>query len=165
MTQKFLRLVLIRHAKSSWKSDAPDDHSRPLNKRGRGDAPRVGRYLAEQGWLPAEVISSDSERTRRTVDGLYSKVDIEPDVRFTRALYHGHLADIREQVVQHAQGAMVAVVGHNPGWEDAVESLSGVYHRFTTCNAAVLECEAESWSDAFEQDEWTLVELVRPKEI
>ena len=45
------RLIVLRHAKSSQKSDAPDDHSRPLNGRGKRDAPRVAARIAELGWV------------------------------------------------------------------------------------------------------------------
>ena len=57
------RLMLMRHAKSSWKSQVPTDHERPLNERGRRDAARVGKRLAKLGWLPDVVVGSDSRRT------------------------------------------------------------------------------------------------------
>ena len=57
------RLMVMRHAKSSWKSQVPTDHERPLNERGRRDAARVGKRLAELGWVPDFVVSSDSRRT------------------------------------------------------------------------------------------------------
>jgi phosphohistidine phosphatase len=160
------RLVILRHAKSSWTSDAPDDHSRPLNKRGRRDAPRIGEHLDERGWLPRFVISSDSQRTRLTVKGVFSEIRDAPEIHFTRSLYHAGLAAIEEAVCTLAtEEDAVMVVGHNPGFEDAVERLSGTYHRFTTCNAAVFDVDAPSWSDAFDAGEFELVALVRPKEI
>ena len=56
------RLILMRHAKSDW-GTGDDDHDRPLNARGRGDAPRVGEALRELGWVPDLVVLSDSART------------------------------------------------------------------------------------------------------
>ncbi len=60
------RLIVMRHAKSSWKHAGLTDHQRPLNKRGRKDAPRVARALIERGWTPRRVLSSDAARTRET---------------------------------------------------------------------------------------------------
>lgn len=161
-----LRLVILRHAKSSWSSDAPNDHERPLNKRGKRDAPRMGRYLAEHDWLPERVISSDSQRTRETVARLFEPIAFEPRIRFTRDLYHAGLDELRSAIDDFgADEESLLLVGHNPGWEAAVETLSGEEHRFTTCNAAVFEAAADSWSAAFEDGAWELVELARPKEL
>ena len=60
------RLILLRHAKSDW-PDVPD-RDRPLAKRGRRDAPKIGRWLREHGYLPDIVICSDARRTRQTWD-------------------------------------------------------------------------------------------------
>ena len=46
------RLIVMRHAKSSWKDPNLDDHERPLNKRGRRDAPMVADAIFERGWIP-----------------------------------------------------------------------------------------------------------------
>ena len=61
-------LILTRHAKSSWDAPVASDHDRPLNKRGRKSAPAIGTWLKQNGWLPDEVISSTSARTRETWD-------------------------------------------------------------------------------------------------
>jgi phosphohistidine phosphatase SixA len=57
------------------------------------------------------------------------------------------------------------VIGHNPGWEDAVYDLTGVHATMTTCNAALLTVDATSWAEAAESSEWELVNLLRPKEL
>ncbi len=161
-----LRLLVIRHAKSSWKSDAPDDHSRPLNKRGRRDAPRIGEYLAEHEWTPEHVISSDSERTRETWKRMKVAFDPEPEIECTRSLYHAGVDEVIEAIEAIDDPDTVAVIGHNPGWEDVVEYFCGEYHRITTCNVAVLEIDESQWANAARrQGEWRLVKLIRPKEI
>jgi len=71
------RLMLMRHAKSAWQSQAPSDHERPLNERGRRNAPRVGKRLAELGWVPDHVIGSDSRRTRETWERMQALMDRE----------------------------------------------------------------------------------------
>ena len=59
-------LLILRHAKSSWKQPELTDHDRPLNKRGCRDAPRIGRLLREQQLVPDRIISSTAERARQT---------------------------------------------------------------------------------------------------
>jgi phosphohistidine phosphatase SixA len=62
-------LLVLRHAKSSWSDPALDDHERPLNTRGRRDAPRMGELVREYRLIPDVVISSDAVRARLTADG------------------------------------------------------------------------------------------------
>ena len=64
------RLIVMRHAKSSWKDPGQTDHERPLNGRGRRSAPLVAARLAELGWAPTRVHSSDAARTVETWRGM-----------------------------------------------------------------------------------------------
>ena len=161
------RLVVLRHAKSAWDTDAPTDHDRPLNKRGRRDAPRIGARLAELGWVPERVVSSDAARTRETWERLRAPWRESIEVTFTRALYGAGYDEVRAAVgilPDHVTTAMV--IGHNPGWEALVDTLTGGDHRMTTCNAALLSIEAKSWKAALKQrGSWQLHELLRPKEL
>jgi phosphohistidine phosphatase len=161
------RLIVLRHAKSDWDTDAASDHARPLNKRGRRDAPRVGEHLASLGWVPERVVSSDSTRTRETWDLMRDAFDPPPDVTFTRRLYHAGIAPVRD-VLAEVPGAVgtVMVIGHNPGWESVVQILSGLDVPMSTANAALLEVDAPSWVEGAALDAaWRLVDVVRPKEI
>lgn len=157
------RLMVVRHAKSSWKSDAPTDHGRPLNGRGRRDAPRVAARCAELGWVPEVVLSSDSERTRQTwarMEALDGGV-----VRFTSDLYHAGLDEIRDAVGGvDARVSTVMVLGHNPGWEEAVEALTGRSVRMTTANAVLLRGDGATWREALD-GRWRVEAVVRPKEL
>lgn len=160
------RLMLMRHAKSSWDSGAANDHARPLNNRGRRDAPRVGRALRELGWVPDVVISSDSQRTRETWAGTAPELsDHEIPITFTRDLYHGGLPEIAavcEELDDRVSCAML--LGHNPGWEDAVSDLSGVRVTMTTGNCALLEADG-SWSELMQRRAWTLADLLMPRDL
>ena len=65
-----LRLLVIRHAKSSWKDASLSDHERPLNKRGKRDAPRVADAIKKMDWVPDHVLCSDARRAVDTFDRL-----------------------------------------------------------------------------------------------
>ena len=159
------RLIILRHAKSSWKSGAPTDHQRPLNKRGRRDAPRIGACLNELGWIPDLVISSDSERTRETWQRMAEAFPESTRVRFTRDFYHGGLSAISNECASVDDDvSTLMVVGHNPGWEYTLSNFCGEYIRMTTANAALLESETDHWAQAVDSD-WKFVGILRPKEL
>ena len=159
------RLIIMRHAKSSWTSGATSDHQRPLNKRGRRAAPRVGGRLRDLGWTPDLVIASDSERTRETWQYMQAEFPHSIKEHFSNAFYHGGLAAIASACTMLTEDiSTLLVLGHNPGWEDAVADLSGKWVRMTTANAALLESHAEDWAEAIDAS-WVLVELLRPKEL
>lgn len=159
------RLILMRHAKSSWKSDAPDDHARPLNGRGRRDAPRVARCLVARGWLPDAVFSSDAERTRETWARMAPELPHAPPPTFTRSLYLAGLPAIRQLArAWNPELRTLLLLGHNPGWEQALGALTGTPGHMTTGNAALLIGRGDTWADAL-AGPWTLVELIRPRDL
>ena len=158
------RLIIMRHAKSAWDTNAPTDHSRPLNRRGRRDAPRMGEALAERGWVPDLVLSSDSERTRQTWDGCAQAFDDEIEVRFTPDLYHAGPSEVIDACEALGDHETVMVLGHNPGWEACVQYFSGEPERMTTANCALLEAEGD-WSELMRPGAWRLVRVLRPKEL
>lgn len=158
------RLIVMRHAKSSWTSDAPNDHARPLNKRGRRDAPRMGRELSDRGWVPELVLSSDSQRTRETWAGVATEMGDDIDVQFTKDLYHGGSREVRDLCGELVGPHTVLVLGHNPGWEDVVGYLTGESPTMTTANCALLEAGGE-WADLMKSSAWQLVDVLRPKEL
>nr|NIL98123.1 hypothetical protein [Planctomycetales bacterium]NIP70269.1 hypothetical protein [Planctomycetales bacterium] len=63
-------LLLLRHAKSSWDDSALDDHDRPLNKRGKRDAPRMGQLLVQQDLVPDCILTSTARRARKTAEAV-----------------------------------------------------------------------------------------------
>ena len=83
------RLILTRHAKSSWDDPTQADHDRPLNDRGRRSARELGDWLASRGYHPEEVLCSTAERTRETWDGVaMACLEVRPHLRFEPGLYH-----------------------------------------------------------------------------
>lgn len=157
------RLIVLRHAEAEPDGEGQGDHRRPLHDRGRRDAARVGMRLRELGWVPQVVVSSDATRTRQTWQHMASALGSTPAVTFTRDLYLMGIDEIRAVLREQAvELETVMVLGHNPGWEDAVHALSGVRARMMPCAAALLRTLAETWTAAAERSAWTLDELVRP---
>jgi phosphohistidine phosphatase SixA len=162
------RLIIMRHAKSSHESDAATDHARPLNKRGRRDAPRVARHLAEIGWPPDFILSSDALRTRETLEGLQHGFGATIAHMLSAPLYAGgypELLSVARRIPASAE--TVLALGHNPGWEDAVEVLSGkaVVLKTATCALLILS-ESSPWPEALRRcGDWRLENVVYPKDI
>jgi phosphohistidine phosphatase len=146
------RLMLLRHAKSDW-PDVPDP-DRPLAKRGRRDAPRIGRWLHDRGYLPDVVVCSIARRTRQTWKLVAPELGTSPSVRFEPRAYDASALTLlylaRELPAQYHAALLIA---HNPGLEELAAWLpdqagensssppSGL--RFPTAAVAVLEFEAD----------------------
>jgi phosphohistidine phosphatase len=145
-----LTLLLIRHAKSDWGDAALPDHDRPLNKRGRRDAPRMGRWIAAQGFAPEEVLCSDALRTRETLDLMLPEWPEAPRLAHRAELYHA-TPEAMLRVLDQAEGERVALVGHNPGIGALATRLAREapahprWADYPTCAVAALGFHAESW--------------------
>ena len=155
----------MRHAKSSWKSDAPTDHGRPLNKRGRKAAPKVGAELAARGWVPDVVLSSDSTRTRETFTRMKDALGFEGNVEFLPSLYHGGVDEAVDAVLSlSADVQSVLLLGHNPGWEEVVEHFCGQTVVMKTACAALLRAKGK-WSKLIERETWILEDVIYPRNL
>jgi len=157
------RLIVMRHAKSSWDSEASSDHARPLNERGRTEAPRVAELLVEREWQPEYVLSSDATRTRETFARMQEVWTDEVPVEFLRALYlagyHGLMA---ASGLIPEDASTVMLLGHNPGLEEVVYLLSNQSIALKTAMAVLLENESDSWIDSLlSLRTWRLVDVIR----
>lgn len=119
-------LLILRHAKSDWYSDAPTDFERPLNARGQKSATLVGQWLADNAPRPERIISSPSERTRQTLFRVCPLIGFAPEViLWDNRIYEASLADLLDVVTElPAEQNCVMVVGHNPGLEELVGYLA-----------------------------------------
>jgi phosphohistidine phosphatase len=118
------RLLLLRHAKSSWSEPGASDHERPLNRRGQEAAPRIGAYLARHGLIPDHVLCSTARRARETWELLAGEAPAAPPATFTERLYDAAPRALIE-VFRHAEpkAASLLVVGHNPGLQEVATAL------------------------------------------
>ncbi|KAK2978420.1 hypothetical protein RJ640_000141 [Escallonia rubra] len=151
------RLILLRHAKSSWQYPSLRDHDRPLSKSGQADAVKVSHKLQQLGWVPQLILSSDAVRTRETLKVMQEQVRgfFEAEVHFISSFYS--VAAMDGQTAEHLQQAIckysrdeiltVMCMGHNRGWEEAASMLSGACIELKTCNAALLEAAGKSWEE------------------
>ncbi len=159
-------LLILRHAKSSWSDSTLADHDRPLNKRGKSDAPRLGELLRREELLPDLIISSTARRARSTAELVAESSGCEGPLWLERDLYAaGAEAYLEVLVTLPDEYTRVMVVGHNPGLEELVEALSGNYERMPTAALAQVSLPIERWRDLNEESEGELVNLWRPKEL
>lgn len=159
-------LLVQRHAKSSWKHPELSDHDRPLNKRGKRDAPRMGRLVAAQGLRPDVVVSSTARRARRTAEEVARHAGCEGAVQLDRRLYLASPDEIVDVVRGVAGSARrVMVVGHNPGLEDLVARLAGRRETLPTAALAALHLSIRSWTELTASTAGDLAGPWRPREL
>lgn len=142
-------LLIVRHAKSDWGHAGLADHDRPLNDRGRRDAPRMGRRLAERGAVPDVVRSSTALRARTTADVFAEELGVEASVELDETMYATSVAHLLEVIdaLDDATG-IVMLVGHNPEFSALVRRLTGDDVELPTCTVAEVRVPVERWADA-----------------
>jgi len=138
------RLILLRHAKSDW-PDVPDQ-DRPLAKRGRRDAPVIGRWLRDHGYQPDTVICSAARRTRQTWELVARELGGSPSVTFEPRAYAADAMTLLYLVRELPAASRAAMlVGHNPGVAELATSLAeppdhdDAPIRFPTAAVAILD--------------------------
>ncbi|PUB14178.1 SixA phosphatase family protein [Yoonia sediminilitoris] len=145
------RLILIRHAKSSWDDIDADDHARVLNDRGVKSATAIGDWMAGQGLCPDLVLCSDSARTLETAKLALAQLSHAPELLLDPNLYHaapGTLLDLlRKQTVQ-----TVGLIGHNPGIGIAANLLVATppdhdrFPAYPTGAVTVIDFDINDWA-------------------
>ena len=158
-----LRLIIARHAKSSWKNAGVSDHDRPLNGRGRREAPMLGDAIRMAGWVPDVILSSDAQRTQETCEAFRESFPGVP-CHFLRSLYLAHPETLFEEVTSLSPDIGTALLlGHNPGSSEFVSILAGMPVELKTANAALLEYPSDNWAEAALSRAWTLVAHMAPQ--
>ena len=141
------RLLILRHAKSSWNHPELSDFERPLNKRGRQAAPRMGRWIAKNNLTPGVVICSTAKRAQQTYQLVQGVVNWDVETVHADELYlapaHTYIQHL-SLLPDNIPTAMV--IGHNPGMEELVSQLSGEYRSMPTCALAVITLDVDVWS-------------------
>jgi len=141
-------LTLLRHAKSSWRNPELADFDRPLNKRGRHDAPLMAKRLAERGFRPDLLLSSPALRARLTVEAVAEHLAVEADhLSFNEAIYLAEfpqLLALLQNLDEHHHD--VLLVGHNPGLTDLINYLAvWQLENLPTCGVFGIELQVPGW--------------------
>jgi len=120
-------LLVLRHGKSDWTTDAPTDFERPLASRGRKATKRMGCWLREQGLLPDYIVSSPAKRAKQTALRACKFADLPKSmVVWDRQIYEADVPSLLEVLARCPQDKeRVMIVGHNPGFEELVDYLGG----------------------------------------
>jgi len=145
-------LFIIRHAKSSWDASNIDDFERPLNDRGKRDAPRMGKRLKEKDIQPTLLLSSPAKRALSTAKAIakvlkYPKDDIKTDRRLYHADEETMLTVVRE--LKEKQD-VVMIFSHNPGLTEFVNSLMDGeldIDNVPTCGVVAFKLDLDTWKD------------------
>ena len=164
-------LILVRHGKSSWDSGAASDFARPLNDRGEADSRKLGVFIAEKGWEPRWIISSQALRASTTCDLICESLDV-PSTRIwrDRRVYDASLQTLLNVIGETPNlPGQLFLIGHNPGLEslllrlcsDAPPLENG--KMFTTANLARIELGGR-W-DELAEGSGRLLDLVRPGDL
>jgi phosphohistidine phosphatase len=136
-------------------------HERPLNKRGKNDAPRMVKLLQKEKLIPDAIISSTAMRDSATAESLVKACGYKGEVTLKRSLYAAGPETYLQLLRGVPNGSMrVLVVGHNPGVEELLELLTSEIRLLPTCSVAHLNLQIGSWSDLdFETTKGQLVDI------
>ncbi|MDR3578012.1 MAG: histidine phosphatase family protein [Anaerolineaceae bacterium] len=153
----------MRHAKSSWKDHNIQDIERPLNKRGKKDAPFMGQILADKELVPQMILCSPALRARLTAELVAEKSGYRGEITFNDtfymaepAVYAGALSSLPDDVER------VMLIGHNPGMEALVQILSGQVESLPTSGIAYLVLPIKHWNEIEDAARGDIIDLWGP---
>ena len=161
------RLILMRHAKSSWADAGQRDFERPLNGRGVRSAKLIGEWLSSKGYLPDMALVSSARRTSETWAGITGVIGSRP-VEFVPSLYHGDPGAMLELLRGAQDAGTVLMLGHMPGVGAFATRLLAKppddpdFDRHPTAATTVMDFPISVWKEAG----WgsgQLVEFVTPR--
>lgn len=168
------RLIILRHAKSSWDDSSLSDFDRPLNERGIKAARRMGVEVKNRSMGFDQVLASPAVRVRETLDRVAEGSGDRFDVEFDERIYMASadaLLDIVRGILDDSKAPLL--VGHNPGLEQMLARLTSddvrglrdkVLGKYPTGALAVVELPAEHWREV-EEGSGEIVELILPREL
>ena len=150
-----LRLILMRHAKSSWTDKKIDDYDRPLSRRGKEAAPLMGRALAGKNCIPELILCSPARRTRDTLKLTIDALGIKPPIAYEDQLYSFGNGDSYLNVISAQKKVTpLMVVGHNPSVQSLTLRLLArqngtvmerIRRKFPTAAVAIVALPIEEW--------------------
>ncbi len=146
-------LILVRHAKSSWDNINLTDIKRPLNQRGKRDAPFMGELLKDKSIMPDLIISSPAERALSTAKILAEKIQYpENKIEINKRIYRVVFRDLYNEVKNFYNSfSKIMMVGHNPELTDFLSSVTNTYvEDIPTAGICTIELNISGWIDICE---------------
>lgn len=141
-------IYLARHAKSYWKDQSIPDFDRPLNSRGKRDAPFMGKILKDKMIKPDLIISSPAKRTKKTAIAIAIKIGYpEKDIIYNEELYEASSNTILKLIKKiDEKYESVMIFGHNPGLTMLNNQISDFYiDNIPTCGIVALNLD-DKWN-------------------
>jgi len=143
-------LYVARHAKSSWDNPKLDDFDRPLNNRGKKDAPLMGEMLKKRNCMPDIIITSPAKRAKKTANKIAGKLNFNKHLILKdKRLYHAGV-NVIASVISEVDEAYdkLMIFGHNPGFTDFVNHISDAgLDNIPTCGVVIIKFDIDSWQD------------------
>lgn len=146
-------IYLIRHAKSDWNDPNLLDFDRPLNKRGKSDAPFMGKKLYDLNPNIDLVLSSPAKRAYQTVKAIATEINFEfSNILFDESIYHSSYQNLNTIINNLSKEInTVALIGHNPGLTYFSNYLTGDYiDNIVTCGIVKVDFDIENWNEIVE---------------
>lgn len=143
-------LYLVRHAKSSWSDAGLNDYQRPLNNRGKRDAPFMGKLLKDKDVYPDKIISSGAVRAFTTARTIASEMDYPVEqIELSEEIYEASASEILDVIHNVDDNVKTLMMfGHNPGFTSLSNYLADKQvDNIPTCGISRIEFEVDSWSD------------------
>jgi phosphohistidine phosphatase len=162
-------LFLMRHAKSSWKEPNISDHDRPLNRRGKHDAPLMGKLLRDQKMNLDLIISSTALRAETTANLIAKAVRYKGKIILDKSIYNAEPIDLLTILSNSSdEYNSILLVGHNPAMEETVQMITNSPEiTMATCAIAHLTLSIDTWTDLKEKQTFSskLENFWTPKEM
>jgi phosphohistidine phosphatase len=159
------KIIIMRHAKSDWENSSLSDIERPLNSRGKKEAPLMGKELIKRKLIPEIMISSPAVRAQETARTVAENFDFGSEIIIDEGFYFGTLNTVIQSLKLLPDSCnSVMIFGHNPTWESLVSLLSGKFPEMPTAAVAVLTFPGKFWNDLAES-KCSLEALIIPKDI
>ena len=162
-------LLLMRHAKSSWKESNIPDHDRPLNRRGKHDAPLMGKLLRDQKMNLDLIISSTALRAETTASLIAKAIRYKGKIILDKSIYNAEPMDLLTLLSNSSdEYNSILLVGHNPTMEETVQMITNSPElTMATSAIAHLTLSIDTWTDLKEKQTFSskLENFWTPKEL
>jgi phosphohistidine phosphatase len=140
-------LLLLRHGKSSWDDPNLEDFDRPLSERGVGDTKLSGKYARQQKVKPDLILSSPATRAKHTAELFIAAAGLKKPAAFDERIYEASSRRLIQMLSEFDDDyESVLLIGHNPGFKDLCESLTGTAKKIPTASLTCIELDIDKWA-------------------